>query len=120
VIDVKPNESGGRGGRFQTPPGGRLMVQNIAMRNLLARAFDTNNEGITGVPNWAEAVHFDINAKAPTTDAGAPALTADVLAPMLRALLVERVKMTYHKKATPVSAYTLLGFKAEDEEGRPR
>jgi len=120
VVDIKPNEAGARGGRFQTPPGGRLMVQNIAMRNLLARAFNTNNgEEITGMPGWVDTVHFDINAKAPSTEAGAPSLTGDVLAPMLRALLVDRFKMTYHKEEKPVSAYTLVAVKPKIKKADP-
>jgi uncharacterized protein (TIGR03435 family) len=120
VVDIKPNESGARGGRFQTPPGGRLMAQNIAMRNLLARAFNTNNgEEITGMPGWVDTVHFDINAKAPSTDAGAPSLTGEVLAPMLRALLADRFKMTYHKEEKPVSAYTLIAAKPKMKKADP-
>jgi uncharacterized protein (TIGR03435 family) len=119
VADVKPSEPGGRGGRFQTQPGGRLVVQNMAMRLLLNRAFDTNNNDEVTAPRWVDTERFDITAKAPSTDAGAPSLQQDVLAPMLRALLADRFKMTYHQEEKPVSAYTLVAVKPKMKKADP-
>jgi uncharacterized protein (TIGR03435 family) len=108
VASVKPSDPGGRGGRFQIQPGGRVNVQGMAMRFLITRAFNSNNfinsEQVTGIPKWADTERFDIVAKAPSAGPSAPALDMQTVAPMLRALLADRFKMTYHTEERPVSA----------------
>jgi uncharacterized protein (TIGR03435 family) len=119
VADLKLSDPGGRGGRFQTQPGGRLVVQNMALSFLISRAFDTNNvDEIVGMPKWSND-RYDITAKTPSTDTGAPSLAQDALAPMIRALLVDRFKMTYHKEEKPVSAYTLVAVKPKMKKADP-
>jgi uncharacterized protein (TIGR03435 family) len=119
VADLKPSDPGGRGGRFQTQPGGRLVAQNMALSFLITRAFDTNNtEEIVGMPKWATD-HYDLTAKAPSIGAGSPSLAQDALSPMIRALLVERFKMTYHTEQKPVSAYTLVAVKPKMKKADP-
>jgi uncharacterized protein (TIGR03435 family) len=119
VADLKPSEPGGRGGRFQTQPGGRLVVQNMPLSFLISRAFDSNNnDEIVGMPKWSSD-HYDVTAKAPSTDAGAPSLAQDAMAPMIRALLVDRFKMTYHTEQKPVSAYTLVAVKPKLKKADP-
>ena len=64
VADVKAADPGGRGGRFQMQPGGRFIVENMAMRFLLSRAFNTfNNDQIVGLPKWVDSERFNITAK---------------------------------------------------------
>jgi uncharacterized protein (TIGR03435 family) len=119
VADVKPSDPGGRGGRFQTQPGGRLVVQNMALSFLIMRAFDSNNnDEIVGMPKWSND-RYDVTAKAPSTGESAPSLAQDALAPMIRALLVDRFKMTYHTEQKPVSAYTLVAVKPKMKKADP-
>jgi uncharacterized protein (TIGR03435 family) len=119
VADVKASDPGGRGGRFQTQPGGRLVVQNMPLSFLISRAFDVNNpDEIVGMPKWSND-RYDVTAKAPSTDATAPSLPQDALAPMIRALLVERFKMTYHTEQKPLSAYTLVAVKPKMKKADP-
>jgi uncharacterized protein (TIGR03435 family) len=121
VASIKPsNPGGGRGGRFQMQPGGRLNTEGIAMRFLINRAFNTNNrEQVTGLPNWVDTERFDIVAKAASTGPSAPALDNEALAPMMRALLADRFKMTYHTEDRPVSAYTLVSVKPKMKKSDP-
>jgi uncharacterized protein (TIGR03435 family) len=119
VADVKPSEPGGRGGRFQTQPGGRLVAQNMTLSFLIMRAFDSNNsDEIVGMPKWAND-HYDITAKAPATDSTGPVQLQD-LAPLIRALLADRFKMTYHKEERPLSAYTLVAVKPKIKKADPK
>jgi uncharacterized protein (TIGR03435 family) len=120
VASIKPSDPGGRGGRSQTQPGGRLNIQGMPMRFLLLRAFNTNNrEQLIGLPGWAETERFDIVAKAPSAGPSAPAIDNDALAPMMRALLADRFKMTYHSEDRPVSAYTLVAAKPKMKKADP-
>ncbi len=119
VADVKPTDPEARMGRFQIQPGGRLVSQGMALRFLVSRAFNTfNNDEIVGLPKWADSERFDITAKAP---AGAPISNADMdlLAPMVRALLADRFKMTYHTEERPVAAYSLVSAKPKMKKADP-
>lgn len=127
VASVKPSDPGGRGGRFQMQPGGRLNVEGMTLRFLIIRAFNTIGQGtifmggeqVAGIPSWADTERFDIIAKAPSVGPSAPAMDADAAAPMLLALLVDRFKLTYHTESRPVSAYTLVSTKPKMSKADP-
>lgn len=118
VASVKSSDPNTRIGRFQTPAGGRLVAEGMYMRFLVSRAFGSfNNDEIVGLPGWVDSERFDITAKAP---ANSPAqLDQDALAPMIRALLVDRFKMTYHKEERPVTAYVLAAGKPKLKKADP-
>ena len=120
VAVIKPSDPAGRGGRFQMQPGGRLLAEGMNMRFLIGRAFNTtNNDQVVGLPKWADTDRFDITAKAPS---GGPQLTGmdmDLLAPMMKALLVDRFKMTYHTEDRPATAYSLVAAKPKMKKADP-
>jgi uncharacterized protein (TIGR03435 family) len=113
VAVVKPTDPDVRVGiRFQTQPGGRLTAVGLPMRFLIGRAFNSNNnDELVGVPKWADTERFDITAKAPSSSPSSPTMDMESMAPMMRALLVDRFKMTYHTQERPVSAYSLVAAK---------
>jgi uncharacterized protein (TIGR03435 family) len=120
VASVKPSDPGGRGGRYQMQAGGRLNAEGMAMRFLISRAFNSNNrEQVTGLPKWVDTERFDIVAKAPSEGPSAPAMDMEAAAPMMRALLVDRFKMTYHSEERQVSAYSLVSAKPKMKKADP-
>jgi uncharacterized protein (TIGR03435 family) len=121
VASVKPSDPGGeRMSRYQTQPGGSLKAEGMPMRFLINRAFNTNNQDeISGMPNWANTERFDIVAKAASAGPTAPAMDNESLAPMMRALLVDRFKLAYHTEERPVSAYTLVATKPKMKKADP-
>ncbi len=120
VASVKPSAPGGRGGRYSTQPGGRLTAENMALRFLITRAFNTNNrDELAGVPNWADTERFDIVARAASSGPAVPAMDNESLAPMMRALLADRFKMTWHTEDRPVSAYSLVSAKPKMKKADP-
>jgi uncharacterized protein (TIGR03435 family) len=120
VASVKPADPGGRGMRFQTQPGGRLNVTGMPLRSLVFQAFNVfNGDQVAGLPAWADSERFDIIAKAPSEGPSAPAIDRDATAPMLRALLVDRFKMTYHTEDRQLSAYTLVAGKPKLKKADP-
>jgi len=61
-----------------------------------------------GAPKWLDSAKVDLIAKMSAT--GGPqnqGIDIDALRPALRALLVERFKLTTHTEERPVDAYTL-------------
>jgi uncharacterized protein (TIGR03435 family) len=121
VASVKPSEPNlDKIARFQMQPGGRFHAEGMALRTLVSRAFNTNNrEQVTGLPAWANSERFDIVAKAPSAGPSTPAIDNEGLAPMMRALLADRFKMTYHTEDRPVSAYTLVATKPKMKKADP-
>ncbi len=105
---VKVNKSGAQIRRIQPKPGGRLEVENIPLKDLilLAWSFDFENDRIVGLPKWAEADAYDILAKTAFLPGEKPPPFEDIRL-MLRALLVERFKMTVHNEDQPIKVWTL-------------
>jgi len=119
VASVKPAEPGGRGMNFRTQAGGRFTTQGIPLRNLVNQAFMANGDQVVGLPAFADTERFDINAKAPGDAGMSPGVDREALAPMLRALLVDRFKMTYHTEDRQVPAYSLVAGKPRMKKADP-
>jgi uncharacterized protein (TIGR03435 family) len=79
---------------------GRVDYANVALKAVLARAYNVKQHQITG-PAWLDD-RYDITAKVPE---GVP---ADQVPLMLQALLAERFKMTIHKETKDQSVYALV------------
>jgi len=119
VASVKPADPVGRGMRYQTQPGGGLNAQGMPLRSLVSQAFSINApDQLVGLPGWADTERFDIIAKA-ASEGSAPAMDREAMAPMLRALLVERFKMTYHTEDRQLPAYALTGSKPKMKKADP-
>ena len=112
VASVKPSEPGGRAA-FRGMNAGRFAVTGMPLSLFVSQAFNANNDDVVGLPAWADNERFDITAKAPA-DAG-----MEALAPMLRSLLVDRFKMTYHTEERPVTAYSLTAAKPKMKKADP-
>ena len=122
VASIKPTETEGPGprpGRMQMQPGNRVTIDNMPLRFLINRAFNTNNNDyIVGIPKFAETDHYDITAKAPPVG-GSTQIDIDQLSVLLCSLLVDRFKMKYHTEDRPVTAYTLTAAKPKLRKADP-
>jgi uncharacterized protein (TIGR03435 family) len=120
VASVKPTDPSDRMGNFNMQPGGRLTVKGMPLRFLIMRAFAANNsDTVVGLPSWADTERFDIIAKAPSEGPSAPSIDFETMAPMIRALLADRFKMTWHTEDRPESAYTLVSAKPKMKKADP-
>ena len=108
-----------RPSRFQMQPGGRFVADGLPMRFFIGRAFNTNNDQIAGLPGWADTVRIDITAKAPAESLSGQLNDPEIIAPMIRALLVERFGLTWHTEQRPVSAYSLVAAKPKLKKAAP-
>jgi uncharacterized protein (TIGR03435 family) len=117
VADIKQTAPDFRGGMTNTR-NGRYTAQGMPLRFLVQRAFNTNNrEEVVGLPAFADSERFDITAKMPGE--AALSMDPDSMAPMMRALLVERFKMKFHTEEREVSAYSLAAPKSKLKKADP-
>jgi uncharacterized protein (TIGR03435 family) len=101
-------------------PGGRFVSNGMPMRFLINRAFNANtNDQIVGLPSWADTLKIDVTAKAPADSVTGVLVDQETLAPMLRSLLADRFKMTYHSEDRPMSAYSLVSAKPKMKKADP-
>jgi uncharacterized protein (TIGR03435 family) len=121
VADIKPTDPSFHGGRTNFQPGGRFTAQGMTLRFLVMRAFNSMGRGeeIAGLPSFADSERYDITAKAPSMGGQAPNIDFESSAPLLRSLLADRFKMTYHSEPRKVSAYSLIAPKPKLKKADP-
>ncbi len=88
--------------RMDTLPGGRFVARNVALRVLIAFAWDVRDQNLSGAPAWFEDP-YDIDAVA----TGAGEMTAEELRPNVVSLLQDRMKLTAHTEQRQVTIYAL-------------
>ena len=104
VATVKPVESYAKAGRFFKMEGqNRWIATNFTLKNLIALAYDLNPRTISGGPSWVDSQQFNIEA---ITPGDVRPIRLEQMQ-MLRALLVERFKLTFHRQQKEFSIYEL-------------
>lgn len=113
VASVKQNLSSDRRS-FSAQPGGRLVVRNFALKDLIAAAFGMADiqalipERILGGPDWIESERYDIEAKAGAEFQFAPGGPPREALLMLRSLLEERFKLVAHRETREMPIFELV------------
>jgi uncharacterized protein (TIGR03435 family) len=104
VATVKPIEADAKAGRFFKMEGqNRWIATNFTLKNLIALAYDLNPRTISGGPSWVDSQQFNIEA---ITPGDVRPIRLEQMQ-MLRALLVERFKLTFHRQLKEFSIYEL-------------
>lgn len=81
--------------------GTRYLVRQATMVDLIALAYDIDNDKVLGGPSWLDLNRFDVSARAP---AGSTPEQAKL---MLQALLAERFRLTFHKDSKELPGFVL-------------
>lgn len=111
VATIKPADPA-EAGRFITMRGtDRFVVKQYNLKLLIAAAYDVNPRTILGAPGWAESDHYDIEAVTP----GAVRPSRDEQMAMLRGLLADRFKLTFHRETKVYSIYELTVAKGGEK-----
>jgi uncharacterized protein (TIGR03435 family) len=120
VADIKPTAPGVTQ-QMARILNGRVDIQAFPLKQLITLAWDiTSDDFIADAPKWLDSTRFDIVAKVSTTEpANAQQVDFDTLRLMLRALLVERFKITTHTEERPINAYTLMAAKPKLTKADP-
>jgi uncharacterized protein (TIGR03435 family) len=95
VATIKPTATDWDGGRYmRMQTAHQFVVKNFALKLLLAAAFNLTPGAISGGPAWIDSDRFDILAEAPGEVRPSP----DQQMSMLRTLLADRFKLTFHRE----------------------
>lgn len=104
VATVRPVDSGPKTGRmFKMEGPHRWVARNFTLKNLIALAYELNPRTISGGPSWMDETHFDVEA---VTPGDVQPVRSEQIA-MLRALLVERFGLKFHRVDREFSIYEL-------------
>jgi uncharacterized protein (TIGR03435 family) len=104
VATIKPTAPDAKAGRYITMQGtNRFVVKYYTLKLMIAAAYNLSPKVISGGPAWVDNDHFDIVALTP----------GDVRPPqpeqmaMLRTLLTDRFKLSFHREEKEFSIYAL-------------
>lgn len=85
----------------QTSRGG-LEALGVTLRDLIADAYDVNDQWIAGTSNWMESERYNIHATS-----GRPATRSELMA-MLQAMLADRFHLMIRHEPKQMKAYALV------------
>src|SRR6185503_7550941 len=104
VAAIKPTPPDYRGGRFATMQGAHQWVErNYTVKYMVAAAYNLPPRLISGGPVWIDTDAYDIDAVTP----GETRPSLDDQWSMLRSLLRDRFKLTFHREQRELSVYAL-------------
>jgi uncharacterized protein (TIGR03435 family) len=103
VATIKRTPEGTLGRFFKMDGTHRWIATNFTLKEMIGLGYDLNPKTISGGPAWMETVHFDIEAVPP----GDVAPNRAEQMRMLRSLLTERFKLTFHRRPKEYSIYEL-------------
>ena len=102
VSTIKPSAPDARATAIGMPPGGRLEIVNMTLREMIVNAYNVQPFQVSGGPGWLDSVHYDISAKA-----GAQQTREDVLL-MLQALLADRFQLAFRREIRQLPIFALV------------
>jgi uncharacterized protein (TIGR03435 family) len=109
VATVKPVDPGAKAGRtFRMEGTHRWVATNFTLQQLIALGYDMNPRTISGGRGWMDSQRFIIEGVTP----GEVAPTRLEQMRMLRALLVERFGLRFHRQDKEMAIYELTVAKA--------
>ena len=104
VATIKPVDPGPKAGRYIIMQGQDAFVaKNYTLSLLIAAAYDLNPRMVLGGPSWVESAKYDILARTP----GEVRPTHEEQMKMLRGLLADRFKLSFHRQEKVFSIYEL-------------
>jgi uncharacterized protein (TIGR03435 family) len=108
VATIKPNESGASSMQGLNVNGRNFTTRNSSLADLIGFAYNVQLKQIVGGPDWMDKYRFDI-AAVPDKD-GVP--SPEQLRIMIRKLMADRFKLTFHHEKRELSAYVLTVAKS--------
>ena len=116
VITVKPNMSGERPSiDFD---GGSFSATDFSVKMLLLFAYDLKDDQVSGLPKWADEMHFDMKAKVLDADpATLQALTNEQRRAIEQGILTDRFGLTFHHETKVLAGYELVVDKSGPKFG---
>jgi uncharacterized protein (TIGR03435 family) len=111
VASIKPNKSGAPNAVPPSRANGSFSASNVALKSVIANAYEVRIFQIAGDPAWVTSERFDIIARGREG-------TPDRLRPaMLRTLLAERFKLVAHFETREQQVYALVLTRSDGRLG---
>ena len=108
VVSIKQNKSDSRMVRVMTKSDG-YSGNNVSLKMLLQGAYGIREDLVSGLPNWADSVRYDIDAKVAGSDVDAlKKLSPEQRRSMLKPVLVDRFKLSVHIETKQLPVYELV------------
>jgi uncharacterized protein (TIGR03435 family) len=116
VATIKPtNPNAPSTFRVRVYPGGRLIIHGVALKGLVAAAFDLSYWQISGGDAWVEKDQYDIEAKPAENSASRikslrytwERIEDEYLREMLQTLLIDRFRLRFHRETRTGNLYLL-------------
>ncbi len=108
VATIKPNNSGATSMQGLTVNGRNFATRASSLLDLISFSYEVQAKQVVGGPDWIDKERYDI-AAVPDVD-GAP--NPEQVRSMIRKLLADRFKLTFHKEKRDLSAYVLTVAKS--------
>ncbi len=103
VATIKPNNSGATSMQGLTVNGRNFATRASSLLDLISFSYEVQAKQIVGGPDWLDKDRYDIAAVPDLDGAPNPAQVRS----MIRKLLTDRFKLTFHKEKREMSAYVL-------------
>lgn len=103
VATIKPAAIDQGGAFIKMQSAHRFYVKNYTLKSMIGAAYNLPGRMISGGPPWADSDHYDVLAGTPGEVQ--PNLDEQML--MLRRLLADRFKLTFHREQKEFSIYGL-------------
>ena len=111
VASIKPNTNGISNALPPSVSNGSYSASNVALKSVIANAYEVRIFQIEGGPDWLTSARFDIIARGPEG-------TPDRLRPaMLRTLLAERFRLVAHFETREQQVYSLTLLRGDGRLG---
>ena len=111
VASIKPSAPDARGTRIAEPPGGRLEIGNMTLKEMIVNAYSVQPFQVSAGLGWLDSVHYDISAKA-----GGQPTREDVML-MLQALLADRFQLVFRRETRQLPVFALVLARKDGQLG---
>jgi uncharacterized protein (TIGR03435 family) len=108
---VKPSAADATATAIFMPPGGRLEIKNMTLKEMIANAWSIQPFQVSGGPAWLDSAHYDISAKSTTERR-----REDVLL-MLQSLLADRFQLVFRRETRQLPIYALVLARKDGKPG---
>jgi uncharacterized protein (TIGR03435 family) len=119
VATIKPVDPNSPGRYIRMQSAHRFYAKNHTVKRLVGAAYNLNPRMISGGPGWIDSDQYDVVAATP----GEVQPSQDEQMAMLRNLLADRFKLTFHRQQETLPVYALTiaktGSRVKESTGLP-
>ena len=109
MVSIRPHRGNDGFGAINTQPGGRFVVVNMPLQDVIVTAFGIRSFQLLDVPRWVMSERFDINALTGRDEY--PSVVA--MRPLIQALLADRFQLDIERERRIMETYSLVRTRSD-------